>query len=56
MAIRRKRSDTKIGTVEKTHSVDFDVRSDKQLGEFLKESGFPSLSKALEHARRKKSH
>lgn len=49
--IRRKRSDTKIGSVEKTHGVDFGVRSDMKLGKFLKETGFDSLSKALKQAR-----
>ncbi len=51
---RQKRSDTKIGTVEKTYGVNFEVRSDKKLGQFLKENGFPSLSKALEQARKRK--
>ncbi len=46
-AIRRKRNDTKIGTIENQHDVDFKVRSDMKLGRFLKENGFPSLSKAL---------
>lgn len=46
--IRRKRSDTHVGTVEQKYDVDFGVRSDMKLGKFLKESGFPSLSKALD--------
>lgn len=45
--IRQKRSDTKIGTVEKKYNRDFGVRSDKKLGNYLKEQGFPSLSKLL---------
>jgi hypothetical protein len=49
--IHRKRSDTKIGSIEKQHDVDFGVRSDKKLGQFLKEQGLPSLSKALEKVR-----
>ncbi len=49
---RRKREDTRIGSVEKQYRVDFGVRSDMKLGKFLKESGFPSLSKALEKASR----
>lgn len=44
---RKKRSDTKIATVEKTYGVDFGVRSDMKLGKFLKDNGFPSLSKAI---------
>lgn len=47
---RRKRVDAKIGPIEKKYGVDFGVRSDKKLGQFLKENGFPSLSKALEKA------
>ena len=50
--IRRKRSDTKMGSVEKQHGVDFGVRSDKELGKFLKETGFSSLTKALKQARK----
>lgn len=44
---RKKRSDTKIGTIEKTYDVDFGVRSDKKLGKYLKEQGHVSLSKLL---------
>jgi len=50
---RKKREDTKIGTIEKKYGVDFDVRSDKKLGSYLKEKGFPSLSKLLNDTRRK---
>lgn len=45
--IRQKRGDTKMGTIEKKYGKDFGVRSDKHLGVFLKESGYPSLSKLL---------
>ncbi len=51
--IMRKRTDTKLGSVEKKYGVDFGVRSDKKLGQFLRENGFPSLSKALENAKKK---
>lgn len=44
---RAKRSDTKIGTIEKQYNRDFGVRSDKTLGNYLKEQGYPSLSKLL---------
>lgn len=47
---RRKREDTKIGSIEKQYGVDFGVRSDKKLGQYLKEKGLPSLSKALKEA------
>jgi len=41
------RSDTKISTVEKRYGVDLGVRSDMKIGNFLKEKGYPSLSKML---------
>jgi hypothetical protein len=44
---RQKRSDTKIGSVEKQYGVDFGVRSDKKLGNYLQEQGYSSLSKLL---------
>lgn len=47
MAIRKKRNDTKMGTVEKKYGKDFGVRSDKRLGTYLREAGYPSLSKLL---------
>lgn len=52
--IRKKREDTKIGTVEKKYDRDFGVRSDKKLGNYLKEEGFPSLSKLLDATRNRK--
>jgi len=47
MKKRKKRSDTHIGTIEKKYGRDFGVRSDKHLGTYLKEKGYPSLSKLL---------
>lgn len=44
---RKKRSDTKIGTIEKKYGKDFGVRSDKKLGNYLKEKGYSSLSQLL---------
>ena len=52
--IRKKREDTKIGTVEKKYDRDFGVRSDKKLGNYLKEQGFPSLSKLLDETKYRK--
>lgn len=46
---RSKRSDTKMGTIEKKYGKDFGVRSDKELGKFLKEKGYKSLSRLLEN-------
>lgn len=51
---RQKRADTKIGTVEKKYGRDFGVRSDKKLGSYLEEQGYPSLSKLLESKDAKK--
>lgn len=45
--IRKKRSDARIGNIERQYDVDFNVRSDMKLGKFLKDNGIPSLSKAL---------
>ncbi len=41
------RSDTKVGTVEKRYGVDLGVRPDMKLGTFLKEKGYPSLSRMI---------
>jgi len=51
---RRKREDTKIGTIEKAYKVEFGARSDMKLGTYLKNSGLPSLSKALDKVTKKK--
>jgi len=40
-----------MGTIEKKYGKDFGVRSDKHLGTFLKESGYPSLSKLLKNGK-----
>ncbi len=50
---RRKGEDTLIGNIEKIYRVDFGVRTDMQLGVYLKEKGLPSLAKALEKVRKK---
>ena len=50
---RQKRSDTKIGTIEKQYGVEFkNTRSDMKLGNYLEKKGFSSLSKALKRAER----
>lgn len=51
--IRQKRSDTKIGTIEKKYGVDLGARSDMKLGNYLKKEGLPSMSKALKNIERK---
>ena len=47
MLIRNKRSDTKMGSIEKKYGKDFGVRSDKKLGSYLQEKGYKSLSDLL---------
>lgn len=46
---RRKRTDTQMGTIEKMYGKDFGIRSDKELGNYLKEKGYKSLSELLKH-------
>ena len=43
----QKRSDTKIGTIEKKYGKNFGVRNDKLLGNYLKEKGYKSLAELL---------
>lgn len=43
----QKRYDTKIRTIEKFYDIDLGVRGDMQLGNYLKEKGYPSLSRML---------
>jgi len=45
--MRRKRSDTHAGTIEQQYHVDLGVRSDKQLGNILKDEGVSSLNELL---------
>jgi len=46
---KQKRGDTQMGTIEKMYGKDFGVRSDKQLGNYLKEKGYNSLSQLLKN-------
>lgn len=58
----RKRSDTSIGAIERTHHVNLHARSDALLGNLLTDRGFDSLSQLLNayhgrltsHARRRR--
>lgn len=52
--IRQKRSDTKIGTIEKKYGVDLGARSDMKLGNYLKKEGLASMSKALQSIEKKR--
>jgi hypothetical protein len=45
--LRRKRSDTNVGTIEEQYGVDFGVRSDMHLGTLLNREGATSLSDLL---------
>jgi hypothetical protein len=42
--LRDKRDDTLIGTIEKKYKIDLGVRSDMQLGNYLKREGIKSLN------------
>lgn len=44
---KAKRSDTKVGTIEKQYGVDLGVRSDMRLGTYLGRKGYKSLSSML---------
>lgn len=46
-AIRKKRADTHIGTIEKKYGKDYGVRSDMRLGTYLRKNGYSSLSALL---------
>ena len=50
-SLRRKRSDTHAGTVEQQYGIDLGVRSDKHLGNVLKDEGVGSLSELLRKKR-----
>ena len=42
--LRDKRNDTHMGTIEKQYGRDFNVRSDMQLGTYLRKTGTKSLN------------
>ncbi len=42
--LRDKRNDTHIGTIEKQYGLELGVRSDMELGTFLKKNGIKSLN------------
>lgn len=46
--LRDKRNDTHMGTIEKKYNRDFGVRSDKELGNFLKENNIASLNDLIQ--------
>lgn len=46
--LRDKRNDTHMGTIEQQYNRDFGVRSDKELGNFLKENNIKSLNDLIQ--------
>ncbi len=46
---RKKRTDTRMGSIERIYGRDFGVRSDKKLGNYLKQKGYKSLSELLKN-------
>lgn len=42
--------DTKVDAIQRKYGVTLDADPDKKLGEFLRESGYPSLAKMLQEA------
>lgn len=46
--LRDKRDDTHMGTVEKQYNRDFGVRSDMELGNFLKQNGVASFNDLIQ--------
>ncbi len=51
--LRRKRGDTKAGTIEGQYGVDLDVRSDKKLSTILEDEGAASLKEVLAKKKKK---
>ena len=49
-ALRRKRSDTHVGTIERQYGLDFGVRSDMHLGTLLKRRSSAWLAEVLQPA------
>jgi len=46
--LRDKRDDTHMGTIEKQYNRDFGVRSDMELGNFLKKNNIKSLNDLIQ--------
>lgn len=53
--LRDKRDDTLMGTLEKKYDRDFGVRSDMELGTYLKQNGIASLNDLINSNRGKKN-
>ena len=51
-AIRKTRTDTHIETIEKTYGQDYGVKSDINLGTYLRKNGYNSLSVLLKNGKK----
>jgi hypothetical protein len=47
--LRDKRDDTHIGTIEKQYDIDLGVRSDMELGNYLKQKNIKSLNDLIQN-------
>ena len=47
--LRDKRDDTHIGTIEKQYGIDLGVRSDMELGNYLKQKNIKSLNDLIQN-------
>lgn len=52
---KRKRSDTRLGTIEDKYGVSFGRHRDMKLGDYLAETGFNSMTEAVRAARAQQS-
>ncbi len=52
--LRDKRDDTHMGTIERQYGRDFGVRSDMELGTYLRENGIKSLNDLIQSKRGRK--
>ncbi len=50
---RKKRGDTRIGSIEKQYGVDLGARSDMKLSTYLEEKGYSSLSRLVASSKKK---
>jgi hypothetical protein len=51
--LRRKRGDTRVGTIEEMYDVDFGVRADMHLDTLREKIGAEAIDKLVEQARKK---
>lgn len=51
-AVRKKSTDTHIDTIEKKYGKDYGVKSDINLGSYLRKNGYSSLSALLKNGKK----